>query len=66
MTGTRSNQQCTITGPEAVSFGDVAEAIDDVEHLTGEPARTFQAYVEETWSASNAMPPLAHGYSTFL
>lgn len=38
----------------------------DVELLTGKPARTFEAYTEETWSALAAGRSQAHEYSTFL
>jgi uncharacterized protein YbjT (DUF2867 family) len=50
--------------------GACATISDDVEKLTGRPARTFDAYVAETWSASESglpRPTVHHQkiYSTY-
>jgi hypothetical protein len=46
--------------------GACAPVSGDVELLTGQRARTFQDYVDETWSASDTASPHAREYSTFL
>jgi uncharacterized protein YbjT (DUF2867 family) len=46
--------------------GACARVSGDVEQLTGRPARTFHAYVEETWASPEWSRPLPREYSTFL
>lgn len=46
--------------------GACAQVSGDVEVLTGRRARSFQDYVDETWSVSGTASPRAREYSTFL
>lgn len=45
--------------------GACARVSGDVEQLTGRPARTFHAYIEETWASPEPARPLPREYSTF-
>jgi len=46
--------------------GACARVSGDAEQLTGRPARTFHAYVKETWASPDWQRPLPREYSTFL
>lgn len=46
--------------------GACARVSDDVEQLIGRPARTFAAYIGETWASPESALPLPREYSTFL
>jgi uncharacterized protein YbjT (DUF2867 family) len=46
--------------------GACARVSGDLEQLIGRPARTFDAYIKETWASPESAQPPRRGYSTFL